>query len=107
MGSPVPRPPGPEGTGVNGRHRPSQGMLVFSPGPLLPWNSAAPRLPWLQEGRFCVKSTHLKMHIYMFMAALGLRRCAQAFSSCGEQGSSPAAVRGLLVAVAASWRQAP
>ena len=41
------------GSGVNGRHRPSQGMLVFQ--------------PWLQEGRFCVKSTHLKnAYIYIY-----------------------------------------
>ena len=31
------------------------------------------------------------------MAALGLRCCAQAFSSCGEWGLLFAAVRGLLI----------
>ena len=34
------------------------------------------------------------------MAALGLRRCPRAFSSCGERGLLFIAVRGLLIAVA-------
>ena len=34
------------------------------------------------------------------MAALGLRCCAPAFFSCGEQGLLFIAVRGLLIAVA-------
>ena len=34
------------------------------------------------------------------MAALGLRCCAQAFSSCGERGLLFVAVLGLLLAVA-------
>ena len=38
--------------------------------------------------------------IYLFLAALGLRCRAQAFSSCGEQGLLFVAVRGLLTAVA-------
>ena len=38
--------------------------------------------------------------IYLFLAALGLCCCAQAFSSCGEQGLLLVAVRGLLVEVA-------
>ena len=33
------------------------------------------------------------------MAALGLRCCMQAFSSCGEQGLLFVVVRGLLIAV--------
>ena len=37
--------------------------------------------------------------IYLFMAALGLHCCTQAFSSCGEQGLLFVAVRRLLVAV--------
>ena len=37
---------------------------------------------------------------YLFLAALGLRCCAQAFSSCGEQGLLFVAVRGLLIVVA-------
>ena len=35
-----------------------------------------------------------------FLAALGLDRCAPAFSSCGEQGLLFIVVRGLLIAVA-------
>ena len=38
--------------------------------------------------------------IYLFLAVLGLCRCARAFSSCGEQGLLFLAVRGLLIAVA-------
>ena len=38
--------------------------------------------------------------IYLFLAVLGLRCCAWAFSSCGEQGLLFVAVRGLLIAVA-------
>ena len=38
--------------------------------------------------------------IYLFLAALGLRCCAWAFSSCGERGLLFVAVRGLLIAVA-------
>ena len=34
------------------------------------------------------------------MAALGLRCCVRAFSSCGEQGLLFIAVHGLLIAVA-------
>ena len=34
------------------------------------------------------------------MAALGLRCCVRAFSSCGEQGLLFVAVRGLLIVVA-------
>ena len=38
--------------------------------------------------------------IYLFLAALGLRCCARAFSSCGEWGLLFVAVCGLLIAVA-------
>ena len=38
--------------------------------------------------------------IYLFLAALGLRCCMQAFSSCGERGLLFVAVRRLLIAVA-------
>ena len=37
---------------------------------------------------------------YLFLAALGLRCCARAFSSCGERGLLFVAVRGLLIVVA-------
>ena len=39
------------------------------------------------------------LFIYLFLAALGLRCCAQAFSSCDERGLLFVAVRGLLIAV--------
>ena len=38
--------------------------------------------------------------INLFLPALGLRCCVQAFSSCGERGLLFVAVRGLLIAVA-------
>ena len=38
--------------------------------------------------------------IYLFLAALGLRCCVRAFSSCGERGLLFRAVRGLLIVVA-------
>ena len=38
--------------------------------------------------------------IYLYLAALGLRCCVQAFSSCGERGLLFFAVHGLLIAVA-------
>ena len=38
--------------------------------------------------------------IYLFLAALGLRCCVWAFSSCRECGLLFVAVRGLLIAVA-------
>ena len=38
--------------------------------------------------------------IYLFLAALGLRSCVRAFSSCGERGLLFVAVHGLLIAVA-------
>ena len=34
---------------------------------------------------------------YLFLATLGLRRCVQAFSSCGERGLLFLAVQGLLL----------
>ena len=38
--------------------------------------------------------------IYLFLAALGLRCCAWAFSSCSERGLLFTAVHGLLIVVA-------
>ena len=38
--------------------------------------------------------------IYLFLAVLGLRFCAQAFSSCSERGLLFVKVRRLLIAVA-------
>ena len=39
---------------------------------------------------------------YLFLAVLGLRCCARAFSSCGERGLLFIAVRRLLIVVVAS-----
>ena len=38
--------------------------------------------------------------LFLFLAALGLRCCARAFSSCGEQGILFVEVCGLLIVVA-------
>ena len=40
------------------------------------------------------------IYLFIFLAALGLRCCAWAFSRCGERGLLFVAVRGLLIAVA-------
>ena len=40
------------------------------------------------------------LFIYLFLAALGLRCCARAFSSCGERGLLFVVVHGLLIVVA-------
>ena len=37
---------------------------------------------------------------YLFLAALGLRCCMRAFSSCGDRGLLFVVARGLLIAVA-------
>ena len=42
----------------------------------------------------------INLFIYLFLAALGLRNCARAFSSCSEWGLLFVEVRGLLTAVA-------
>ena len=39
-------------------------------------------------------------NVYLFLAALGLRCCVRAFSSCGKRGLLFVAVHGLLIAVA-------
>ena len=42
----------------------------------------------------------INLFIYLFLAALGLRSCAWAFSSCSERGLLFVEVRRLLIAVA-------
>ena len=42
----------------------------------------------------------IDLFTYLFLAALGLRCCARAFSGCGERGLLFIVVRGLLIAVA-------
>ena len=60
---------------------------------------------WLTFGLFpifnsCAYFILFYKFIYLFLAALGLRCCAWAFSSCSEQGPLFIAVRGLLTAAA-------
>ena len=45
-------------------------------------------------------NTFLNNLFYLFLAALGLCCCTQAFSSCGERGLLFIAVHGLLIVVA-------
>ena len=54
---------------------------------------------FLIKNNFCLK-IFFKVLIYLFLAALGLRCCMWASSSCGEQGLLFVAVRGLLIVVA-------
>ena len=42
----------------------------------------------------------LNLWVYLFMAVLGLRFCARAFSSCGERGPLFIAMRGPLIIAA-------
>ena len=46
------------------------------------------------------------LFIYLFLAALGLRCCSQAFSSCDKQGLLFVAVHGFLIAMASLLRSA-
>ena len=46
------------------------------------------------------KKNYFIILLILFLAALGLRCCTWASSSCGEQGLLFIAVRGLLIAVA-------
>ena len=48
----------------------------------------------------CVCVLKFIYFIYLFLAVLGLRCCAWAFSSCGERVLLFVAVRGILIAVA-------
>ena len=57
-------------------------LCLFSP----------PSSPW--------QRLFLKIFIYLFMAVLGLRFCARAFSSCGKRGPLLIAVRGSLTIAA-------
>ena len=72
------------------------------------YSSASPALPpksSLDERQRCFFfffffSFFLSFFIYLFMAVLGLRFCARAFSSCGKRGPLFIAVRGPLTIAA-------
>ena len=49
---------------------------------------------------FIIFFSFIYLFIYLFMAALGLRCCARAFSSCSERGLLFVAVLRLLIEVA-------
>ena len=79
---------------------------------IVPWPGIKPRPPALGAWSlnhwptrevpptisFFLKKIYL--FIYLFLAALGLRYCVRAFSSCSERGLLFVAVRGLLIVVA-------
>ena len=54
----------------------------------------------LEDKRLTGKLFFFLIFIYLSLAALGLRCCARAFSSCSEWGLLFVAVCGLLIAVA-------
>ena len=57
-----------------------------------------PLLTWLKApSQFLSSMDHF---LFIFLAALGLRCCVRAFSSCGEQGLLFIAVHQFLIAVA-------
>ena len=49
---------------------------------------------------FFLRNSFIYLFIYLFMAVLGLRFCARAFSSCGKWGPLFIAVRGPLTVTA-------
>ena len=64
------------------------------PSPSSNWN-----FPW-EGGSMAFPSFFFYKFIYLFLAVLGLRFCARAFSSCGERGPLFIAVRGPLTMAA-------
>ena len=76
--------------------RPRQHRLTFVTGS--PW--AKHSTPCFMGTGLCFLSFSFHFFFFFFLAVLGLRRCAQAFSSFSEQGLLFVAVRGLLIAVA-------
>ena len=67
----------------------------------LPGPGLEPVSPALAGGFFFFLSfLKKKNYLFIYLAALGLRCCARAFSSCSERGLLFVAVRGLLIAVA-------
>ena len=57
-------------------------------------------VPFFFSNFFYVFLKFIYLFIHLFLAALGLRCCARAFSSCGKRGLLFVAVRRLLIAVA-------
>ena len=60
--------------------------------------------PLAKSGSLLVWFLLLLLLFYLFLAALGLHCCAQAFSSCSKWGLLFAVVHGLLIAVASRCR---
>ena len=76
---------------------------LFIPGKLrgLSWTVVTPQQRvWFETSFFLKNKFIYLLIIYLFLAALGLRCCARAFSSCGERGLLFVVVSELLIAVA-------
>ena len=73
-------------------------LINVSPIPLpQPYFKKTVRNVLFETVNFC---SYFYLFIYLFLAALGLRCCTRAFSSCGEQGLLFVVVHGLLIVVA-------
>ena len=64
------------------------------------WNYILLRKFYIWSGLTKFINLFIYKFIYLFLALLGFHCCAQAFSSCGEQGLLFVVVHGLLIAVA-------
>ena len=66
------------------------------------WDLSIRSVPGLTHwgGREAAWNMEFFVFVFLFLAALGLRCCVRAFSSCGERGLLFVAVHGLLIAVA-------
>ena len=58
------------------------------------------RVDWVQHLILNDCVIYMNIFFFFFLATLGLRCCAWAFSSCGERGLLFVAVCGLIIAVA-------
>ena len=76
------------------------GQLIPPPRPNISRPLPGSLSPCITKARFPACFFFLNLFIYLFLAVLGLRFYARAFSSCGERGPLFIAVRGPLTIVA-------
>ena len=88
-------------------HCERQGQLITSESPSpwrMFWKCPTPTEWWVPIIRDLADSFRLSfllfIYLFLFLAVLGLRFCARAFSSCGERGPLFIAVRGPLTVAA-------
>ena len=72
----------------------------MAPEPLLSARHRDWPLGWMVTQATVPAIIFVCLFVCLFLAALGLRCCVRAFSSCGEQGLLFVAARRLLIAVA-------